>query len=261
MTLMTYALIGILLCVELSRAVQLEECIAINYDKELFKGMDIIHEYPHDKTSFTQGIKLHNGVLYESTGLYGRSTIRKVDMKTGKALKVARLPSSFFGEGISVVGNELFQLTWKNRTVRVYDARTLKYVRSYRLPSRIKEGWGMTRVNNTLVISDGTDMLHLVDPVSFVVRQSIHVTRGDRPLWKINELEYHDGLILANVWYEDVIVAIDLAQGRVVSEFWCNISRKPGEDVFNGIGYNPVTGTILLTGKLWDHSYEVVLVK
>ncbi|KAL7712637.1 Glutamine cyclotransferase [Entamoeba marina] len=242
-------------------AVKIEKCVAINYDKIIIKGLDVINKYPHDSNAYCQGITIYNNTLYESTGLYGNSTLRKLDKQSGKMTYHTNLPTNYFGEGLVIYNDAIYQLTWRNRVVQVYDSHTFRESHTFRLPYQIKEGWGMTVVNNSFVISDGTDSLFVINPYTFTVQSIIKVTRGGVPLKMINEIEYIDGLIYANVWFEDVIVLIDLTSGKVVSEFWCNIDRKPGEEVFNGIALNKTSETVLLTGKLWNSLFEVKILK
>ncbi|EKE40871.1 hypothetical protein ENUP19_0256G0005 [Entamoeba nuttalli] len=254
-------LLYIMFFIQFTLSVEIKQCITVNYESELFKGMNIIHSYPHNPHSFTQGLAILNNTLFESTGLYGKSSIRIVNKITGKTIRKTKLPNSFFGEGIAIINNELFQLTWKNRWVKVYNISNLKEVRNYRLPFQIKEGWGMTRINQSLGISDGSDQIYIVNPETFTIQHLIKVKRGNKPLYRINDIEYINGYIFANIWYEDVICVIDLVTGNVISEFWCNINKSPGEDVFNGLVYDSNKKTLLMTGKLWNKLYEVVLIK
>ncbi|ELP88168.1 hypothetical protein EIN_223910 [Entamoeba invadens IP1] len=241
-------------------SVLIDRCIAINYYSELYKGLDIIQRYPHDSKAFTQGLNLVNNTLYESTGLYGKSSIRKVDKKSGDVITKTKLDQKMFGEGIAIFGDEMYQLTWKNRVVNVFNKYDLKYKRSLQIPKVIQEGWGMTRINNTFAISDGSDCIYLVEPTTFTLQHIVRVRRGNNKLIRINELQTVNGLIFANIWYEDVLCVIDLVSGKVISEFWCDISRNKGEDVFNGIAYDESKNRLLLTGKLWDSLFEAVLV-
>ena len=215
--------------------------------------------YPHDARAFTQGFAWHDGVLYEGTGRKGASVLRTVDLQTGATLKFRRLDARLFGEGVAVHGDEIFQLTWLSGWGFVYDRATLNYKRRFRIAG---EGWGLTSDGTRLILSDGTNELRFLDPVTLKLTGRIKVRDGRRPVDRLNELEYVDGEIFANVWYSDRIARIDPATGAVTG--WLDASdlvRRAGvrdrEKVLNGIAFDPAGRRLLLTGKLWPAVYEV----
>ena len=261
------ALLSLFVLIQCSMSVELTQCIPINYHKLVVKGMDIIHTYPHDPTIFTQGLYIKGNELFESSGLYGKSKLVVNDKVTAMPMRQRKLAKKYFAEGIVGIpsrkkgeNDEIYQLTWKERMVFVYDSKTLKMKRRYNLPYQIKEGWGMTYFNNSIVVSDGTNKLYFVDPYTFTVSDIVSVYRGNAALKNINELEVYKGYIMANVWFEDVIVFINPNSGKVDAELWCNVKRGAGEDVLNGLAFNKTSNSLLITGKLWDKLYEAVLV-
>jgi glutaminyl-peptide cyclotransferase len=222
----------------------------------------VIAEYPHDPQAFTQGLIYYQGHLLEGTGHYGKSRLRRVEIKTGRVLTEVTLPRKYFGEGIAIANGELFQLTWKNRIGFVYDPDTLEYQRSVRFAG---EGWGLTFDGEHLVISDGSATLRFVDPQTFQVRRRITVREGRKLINHLNELEFVEGEIWANIWYEERIARIDPQDGRLLG--WINLKGlKPAslrwdkEAVHNGIAYDPDTGRLFLTGKNWPVLYEVEVI-
>ena len=223
----------------------------------------IVHIYPHDSGAFTQGLVYVDGQLYESTGQNGKSSIRMVDLSTGKVLQQHSLPAQYFGEGLTDWGSDLVQLTWKAQTGFVYDRFSFTQKRTFRYPG---EGWGLTHDNNHLIISDGSPVLRFLDPNSFaeVRRVSIRDESG-RPVPDLNELEYVQGEIYANVWHTDQIVRISPATGKVLG--WIDltglISKKELTDpeaVLNGIAYDARTGRLFVTGKLWPKLFEIKII-
>jgi glutamine cyclotransferase len=220
----------------------------------------IIRAYPHDAKAFTQGLLFLDGSLYESTGLYGRSTLRRVDLTSGQVEQEARLPDSLFGEGLAQVGQRLIQLTWKNHTALVWDLATFHKQAEFGYDG---EGWGLCFDGRQLLMSDGSDRLFLRNPTTFAKEGEIHVRLSGRPLMNLNELECVGGVVYANVWQDNHIARIDARTGIVTG--WIDASglldrqEAPSADVINGIAHMSTTGHLLVTGKLWPHIYEVEL--
>ena len=207
--------------------------------------------YPHDADAYTQGLIFYEGALFEGTGNYGQSALRRVELETGKVLQEHKLDRRYFGEGITIWKDQILQLTWRNRLGLVYDLHTfeLKKTFSYR-----GEGWGLTHDGQQLIMSDGTATLRFIDPSTFRVTRQITVRDGRTRIVNLNELEYVEGEIYANVWYQDRIARIHPADGRVIS--WLDLSqlfpkrKRPHRDaVLNGIAYDPQQRRLLVTGK------------
>ena len=223
--------------------------------------VQVVKEYPHDTGSYTQGLFFHKGQMYESTGQYGESTFRVVDMETGKPLQKLDFNRKYFGEGSVILGDNLYILTWQNKVAFIYDANTLEYKASYSYP---REGWGITTDGKQLIASDGSARLYfLSDDYSLV--KSVDVKLDGRPVRYLNELEYIDGKVWANVYMTDLIVIINPSNGVVEATVDCTgllprELREPKTDVLNGIALNPDDGKIYLTGKYWKRLYEVKLV-
>ncbi|MBO5194154.1 MAG: glutaminyl-peptide cyclotransferase [Bacteroidales bacterium] len=223
--------------------------------------VEVVKEYPHDVKSYTQGLFFEDGQLYESTGQYGQSTFRKVDLKTGEPQRKLDFSRKYFVEGSVMFGNELFVLTWTNRVAFVYDASTLEYKATYSYP---REGWGLTTDGESLIASDGSASLYFMGK-DFRVSRKVTVKMNGQPVRFLNELEYIDGKIWANVYTSDLIVIIDPATGNVEAVVDCTCLlpdrlRTGDTDVLNGIAYNPADRKIYLTGKNWPKLYEVRLV-
>jgi glutaminyl-peptide cyclotransferase len=223
--------------------------------------VDVVATYPHDTSAFTQGLVMHDGVLYESTGRYFRSTLRRVDVVTGAVLQSVSLGSGKFGEGLALVRGRLVQLTWRNGVAFVYDAGTLQTLRTF---SYTGEGWGLCFDGTTLAMSDGTDRLTFRDPDSFEVLRDVAVTQAGQPVALLNELECVRDSVYANVWRADTIVEISSRDGSVravidASGLLTAEERAAlGPDaVLNGIAYDAATETYLLTGKLWPKLFRV----
>lgn len=220
----------------------------------------VVAEYPHDRTSYTQGLFFYDGQMYESTGLNGRSTFRKVDIRTGKALYRLNFDRRYFLEGSVEKDGNIYMLTWQNNVAFVYDAKTLKYKKSYSYP---REGWGLTTDGKTLIASDGSANLYFLDD-DFRTARKVTVRLNGRPVNDLNELEYIDGKIWANVYLTDLIVIVNPADGNVEATVDCSgllpsRLRYDDTDVLNGIAYNPQNGKIYLTGKNWCRLYEIKL--
>lgn len=220
-------------------------------------AVGVVAQFPHDTGAFTQGLLIADGLLYESTGHYGRSQLRKVKLETGEILNEAPLDRQYFAEGIAAVGDEIFLLTWKEGVAIVFDRETLQEKRLLRYQG---EGWGLTYDGRHLIQSDGTATLRFRDPATFEVVRTLQVTSGGQPLGYVNELEYIDGQIYANVWYSDQIARIDPQTGEVTS--WLDLAPlvPPVADrdaVLNGIAFDEANQRIFATGKLWPKLYEI----
>lgn len=220
----------------------------------------VVAEYPHDRTSYTQGLFFYDGQMYESTGLNGKSTFRKVDIRTGKALYRLNFDRRYFLEGSVEKDGNIYMLTWQNNVAFVYDAKTLKYKKSYSYP---REGWGLTTDGKSLIASDGSANLYFLDD-DFRTARKVIVRLNGRPVNDLNELEYIDGKIWANVYLTDLIVIVNPADGNVEATVDCSgllpsRLRYDDTDVLNGIAYNPQNGKIYLTGKNWCRLYEIKL--
>ena len=222
-------------------------------------GYEILNQYPHDTSAFTEGLVYTGGALYESTGLYGSSTLRQVDLRTGAVLRRVNLAPQYFGEGATLFQGKIFQLTWQSQTAFVYDATTFALLGQFFYAG---EGWGLTHDDRYLIMSDGTSQIRFVDPATFqtVKTISVHDQHG-APLTNINELEYINGEIYANVWLTNSVVRIDPASGQIVGtiDFTGLLPAGTSADVLNGIAYDSSTGHLLVTGKLWPSLFEVRL--
>ena len=224
--------------------------------------LDVVAEYPHDTESYTQGLFFQDGQLYESTGMNGKSTFRKVDLTTGKPLKRLDFDKKYFVEGSVILGDNLYILTWESRVAFMYDAKTLEFKSSWTYP---REGWGLTTDGKQLIASDGSATLFFMDE-NFALKSRLVVKCEDRPVRLLNELEYIDGKIWANVYTSNEIVIINPKNGKVEGVVDCRgllpkELYRPDTDVLNGIAYNPKDGKIYLTGKNWPKMYEVRLVE
>lgn len=220
----------------------------------------VVKEYPHDVTSYTQGLFFYGGDMFESTGLNGKSTFRKVDIETGEPLVRINFEKKYFVEGSVEKDGKIYVLTWQNNLLFVYDAATLDYEAAYSYP---REGWGLTTDGRNLIASDGTANLFFLDDNLRTVR-TVPVTMNGRPVYDLNELEYIDGKVWANVYLTDMIVMIDPADGVVTGVVDCSgllpdSLRTEDTDVLNGIARNPADGKLYLTGKNWCRLYEVEL--
>jgi glutaminyl-peptide cyclotransferase len=220
---------------------------------------EVLAELPHDPSAFTQGFEIDDGVLYEGTGLEGRSQLRELNPDTGAVLRSVPLPGELFGEGITVVGDRIWQLTWQDGVVLEWDRATLTLRRQVPIEG---EGWGLCDADGSLVRSDGTDRLRFHDPVTFAEQGSVAVTLDGAPVDRLNELECVDGQVWANVWQTDRIVRIDPATGRVTAVVdaagLLDPAQRADTDVLNGIAAVPGDdGTFLITGKLWPVTFRV----
>lgn len=224
----------------------------------------VVHVFPHDSRAFTQGLVYADGHLYESTGLNGRSSLRMVDLQTGQVLQHHELPAEYFGEGLTNWGDTLVQLTWKAGTALVYDRFSFALRRTLQYPW---EGWGLTQDGKNFILSDGTSVLHFLDPRTFrEVRRISVADDSGRPLMNLNELEYVHGQIYANVWQTDWIVRISPRTGRVLG--WIDLSGLTDKSqltdpdaVLNGIAYDPASDQLFVTGKLWPKLFAIRVVR
>jgi glutaminyl-peptide cyclotransferase len=221
----------------------------------------VVRVYPHDPDAFTQGLQYVDGVLYEGTGLNGRSSIRKVALETGKVLQRRSLPVEHFGEGITVWKDDLVELTWQTHVAFVYDRITFEPKKRFSYPG---EGWGLTSDGTNLIMSDGTDQLRVLDPVTFAEKRRINVTAEGQPLRQLNELEMVKGEILANIWQTDFVARIAPESGKVTGYVDLRGLLTPAErastDVLNGIAYDAAGDRLFVTGKLWPKLFEIQLV-
>jgi glutamine cyclotransferase len=244
--------VGVLVLAFVSMAMPGDEPIAVQQVK-------VVAAYPHDPDAFTQGLVVEGNVLFEGTGHYGQSTLRRVDLQTGQVEKSVRLPAEFFGEGITILGEQLFQLTWKEQTCLVYDKHTLQQLGAHRY---YEQGWGLANDGQHLYLSDGTSTIRVLDPHSFKQLRRIRVKQGRRLIDKLNELEFVKGELYANVWYSDHIARIDPADGSVLGWIDCSqvypAARRPNrEHVLNGIAYDQESGKLFVTGKNWPQLFEI----
>ena len=224
-------------------------------------SFEVTARFSHDPTAYTQGLVWSNGVLYESTGRYGYSQIRRVDLNTGRVLEARSLAADRFGEGLALLNGLLYQLTWESGVAYVLDAETLALRDSIKYPG---QGWGLATDGTSLIMSDGSDSLRIVSPQTFAVERVVKVRLNGSPLVKINELEYINGEILANVYETNWVVRIDPATGEVreTIDFAQLFPDRPGTaEVMNGIAVAPDSGQLLLTGKLWPTMFQVRLLK
>jgi glutamine cyclotransferase len=221
-------------------------------------GYRIVNTYPHDPNAFTQGLQYVNGFLYEGTGNYGASSIRKVDLKTGRVIQQTPLPSGYFGEGITVWQNRLIQLTWTSKIAFVYDLESFRQTSSFVYPT---EGWGLTHDGKRLIMSDGSSILYFRDPETFKEIGRLQVTDHGSPVKELNELEFIRGEIWANVWQTERIARIAPLTGKVIA--WIDLDglkdATGGErpDVLNGIAYDAKNDRVFVTGKWWPKLYEI----
>ncbi|MBI3651827.1 MAG: glutaminyl-peptide cyclotransferase [Acidobacteria bacterium] len=224
----------------------------------------IVHTFPHDSKAFTQGLIFRDGFLYESTGLNGSSSIRKVNIDSGRVLQQRDLPQEYFGEGLTVWKDELYGITWKSHVGFVFDLSTFSLKRQF---SYAGEGWGLTHDDSHLFLSDGTSVLRVLAPPTMQEVRRIQVTANGHPVDQLNELEWIEGEIFANIWQSDLIARIDPLSGRVVG--WIDLTgllqsqerTTTPADVLNGIAYDSDKKRLFVTGKLWPKLFEIALVQ
>lgn len=222
---------------------------------------EVVNSWPHDPTAFTQGLVFFDGWLYESTGHYGSSTLRRVELRSGQVSKKVDVSEKCFAEGITIYQGKVYQLTWTEHRALVYDLKSL------RLESEIKyegDGWGLTNDGHALIMSEGTNLLKFLDPVTFRITRMINVMDGQAPLMDLNELEYIKGEIYANIWKSDRIARIDPRDGKLLA--WIDLTglnplgdHSNSEDVLNGIAYDEKDDRLFVTGKRWPKIFEIRL--
>jgi glutaminyl-peptide cyclotransferase len=224
-------------------------------------GYTVRHAYPHDPRAFTQGIEYRGGVLYEGTGLNGQSSLRRVELATGKILQQTAVPPEYFGEGITTWGETILQLTWQSQVGFVYDRNTFKQLRTFKYTG---EGWGLTHSADALIMSDGSASLRFLDPKTLTETHRLLVTDAGIVIRDLNELEWVNGEIYANVWQTNFIARIAPATGRVIG--WIDLTgllpredQQQGADVLNGIAYDTAGRRLFVTGKLWPKLFEIRL--
>jgi glutaminyl-peptide cyclotransferase len=222
----------------------------------------VVAQYPHDRTAFSQGLIYHDGFFYEGTGRYGHSTIRRVEPRTGRVRQIQNLSDSYFGEGITLWNDKIIQLTWKAGLAAVWDRSTFQLEDQFRYEG---EGWGLTNDGTSLIMSDGSDTLRFIDPTSHETTKELEVDWNGRPVNHLNELEYIQDLIWANIWQKPYIVCISPEDGSVVA--WIDLTpiipprlRYPDQYVANGIAYDPEGKRLFVTGKCWPVLYQITLI-
>lgn len=237
-----------------------------NITPKLYETKDytILNTYSHDVNAYTQGLEFYNGILLEGTGQNGESTLRKTDYKSGKVSKSVSLSPDYFGEGITVYNNKIYQLTWQNKVGFIYNAETLAQEKTFNYFAEI-EGWGLTHNDKHLIMSDGTSKIYFLNPNTQKMERSINVFTDTNAIPELNELEWIDGKIWANVYLKDVIVIINPENGAVEAAIDFSALKSKNTrtlldgEVLNGIAYNPVSKTVFLTGKNWDKMFEIKL--
>ncbi len=243
-----------------------EEILVTSDVKPVQYSYQIVASYPHDTNHFTQGLEFHDNMLYEGTGQEGSSEIYQIDLRTGKKLKEYKLESQYFGEGITIFNDKIYELTYKNQIGFIYDLNTFKLLNTWNYKSN--EGWGLTNDGHSLIMSDGTENVYFINPDTFQEEKKIQICNEHSIVKNINELEYIKGEIWANIWTTDNIVIIDPKSGKITGEI--NLSGLSGTivqnqreqiDVLNGIAWNPVTDKVYVTGKLWPKIFEIKLIK
>jgi len=220
----------------------------------------IVNMYPHDENAFTQGLLIDNGFLYESIGLYGNSSLRRVELETGEILQFYALPNQYFGEGITIFDDEIIQLTWRSNKGFVYDKESFDLLQEFNYST---EGWGITTDGSRLIMSDGTSTLYFLDPETFQKIGQVEV-HDNGTVESLNELEYIKGKVYANIWLEEKIAIINPQTGQV--EGWINMSglqnmeNQDPNDVLNGIAYDAISDRLFVTGKRWSQLFEIELI-
>jgi glutaminyl-peptide cyclotransferase len=222
----------------------------------------VVHVYPHDPQAFTQGLVFLDGILYEGTGLNGRSSVRKVKLENGQVQQFQKVADEYFGEGIAVWRDRIFELTWRSEVGFIYDRNSLARVGTFTYPG---EGWGLTTDGTRLIMSDGSPSLRFLDPATQKEIGRIQVRDGSVPVDNLNELEFVKGEVLANVWQTDRIARIDPKRGRVVG--WIDLQgllrpgEAPADAVLNGIAYDAAKDRLFVTGKLWPKIFEIKILE
>lgn len=221
----------------------------------------ILKTYPHDIHSYTQGLFFHNGVMYETAGQYGESSFRITDYRSGKVKRRWNFRDRYFVEGSCVLGNRIYILTWQEHVCFLFDAKSFKQLGT---ASYSTEGWGLATDGKELIMSDGSSSLYFMDPSNFLCSRKIQVLMDGKPVEYLNELEYIDGLVWANVYMQDYIIMIDPATGIVKGKIDCSgilqsSMKTASTDVLNGIAYNPLDKSIFITGKYWPLLFRIAI--
>lgn len=226
--------------------------------ESVFPDFVVVGKFPHDPAAYTQGFDFRKEALFEGTGLNGRSSLRRVDLETGEVLRKVDLAERFFGEGIVVLGRRIYQLTWQSERAFVYDRRTFRRIRRFTYEG---EGWGLTHDGKRLIMSDGTSTIEFRDPATFEVTGQIEVAEDGQPVSSLNELEWINGEIFANVYPTDDVVRIDPETGEVTGHVDLSPlkQQEPNGEVTNGIAYMESQDRLFVTGKLWSSVYEIEL--
>jgi glutaminyl-peptide cyclotransferase len=247
---------------KLSRSIAAALILAAAASAHAADSYRVIHAYPHDQQAFTQGLVYVDGHLYESTGIEGRSTLRQVELETGRILQFHELPTRYFAEGLTDWKNTLIQLTWQSHVAFVYDRATFRLLHTF---SYTGEGWGLTHDAKSLILSDGTSTLRFFDPETFKEARRITVTDHGKPITQLNELEFIRGEIYANVWHSNRIARISPENGHLLG--WIDLTGLMPRDqltnneaVLNGIAYDAARSRLFVTGKLWPKIFEIEVV-
>lgn len=216
----------------------------------------VIKQYPHSSGSFTQGLEIYQGQLLESAGQYGQSSLSLRPLASSQPLRAQPLSPQFFAEGISQLDGRIYQLTWKSGKVFVYDADSFKTLSTFTIDG---EGWGLANNGKQLIMSDGSSQLHFIDPQNFNRLRSLTVRHQGQPVKYLNELEWVEGKIYANIWQSDWIIIIDPQSGQVIGKVNLRALRQPGSNVLNGIAYDQASQRLYVTGKYWPQLYQIEL--
>ena len=245
--------------------VVLKKVIIVNAVAPKLYTYEIVNTYPHDITSYTQGLEFYKGELYESTGQYGESKLRKLDYKNGTVLKTINLNSAYFGEGLSVLNDKIYQLTWKEGRGLVYDVNSLEQIETFNY-GQSKEGWGLCNDGKKLYKSDGSEFLWFLNPITLAEEGSLQAYTNKGKLTNLNELEWVNGKIYANRYQKNGVAIINPNNGAIeaVIDFKTlrtKVTKHQGLDVLNGMAYNPQTKTLFVTGKRWDKLFEVRIIE
>ncbi|MCE5207061.1 MAG: glutaminyl-peptide cyclotransferase [Chloroflexi bacterium] len=220
----------------------------------------VTNQFPHDSGAFTEGLAIHNNVLYEATGIYGRSSIRKIDLESGRIEKIRYLSDEYFGEGLAIIDEKIIWITWQSNTGFVLDLDSFEVIDSF---SYDHEGWGLAYDGSKLFMSDGSDIIHILEPDNFTETGTIHISDNGAPVEMINELEFIEGDLYANIWQTTFIAKIDPVSGNVTGWLDLNALLEQFEtirhpvDVLNGIAYNNESKQIFITGKYWPKVFEI----
>ena len=244
-------------------AVLLAALVPAAFTKDSMRRVKVVKTFVHDPDAFCQGLVVDNGQMWEGTGQYGKSTLRKVDLESGKVLESVSLTQNFFGEGITLLGGKIYQLTWKEQVCLIYDAKTLQQTGTFNYDG---QGWGLANDGKYLYLSDGTYSIRVIDPATFQVVKRLGVKQGRSKVDQLNELEFVKDELWANIWYQDQIVRISPKTGEVLgwidaTKLWPMSKRPTKEHVLNGIAYDAVTDKIYMTGKNWPNLFEVSVTK